>query len=329
MKLRLARITLVIAAITAALWAVPAFALDETTTPVPNDCYAFGVQLQGMTATQAVAAIDGAVAGMPWMKISVDGRLFYFRPSDGLTVDSAKMVEQAYEPTTAVGFTIPTAYTLKYASITSWAKWKASQVYISPVNARYYAKYGRLYVYRGRYGKRLVLTPVITAMRARLSEAAASGEMTSTPLYLKRTAFAPTITQAKLPVALITDLSERRIRMYKAGRWVKTYRCAIGMRGYETPLGTWTVVGKRKNPSWANPGSDWAEGMPAYIPPGPTNPLGTRALYLNAPGIRIHGTSKRSSIGTAASHGCMRMLREDVEALYPLVPVGTKVFIVK
>jgi L,D-transpeptidase ErfK/SrfK len=68
--------------------------------------------------------------------------------------------------------------------------------------------------------------------------------------------------------------------------------------------------------------------MPAYIPPGPNNPLGTRALYLNTSGIRIHGTSKRSSIGTAASHGCMRMLREDVEALYPLVPVGTKIHIV-
>jgi len=67
--------------------------------------------------------------------------------------------------------------------------------------------------------------------------------------------------------------------------------------------------------------------MPASIPPGPGNPLGTRAMYLNAPGIRIHGTWSSSSIGTAASHGCIRMLIADSEQLYPLVPIGTTVIV--
>jgi L,D-transpeptidase ErfK/SrfK len=67
--------------------------------------------------------------------------------------------------------------------------------------------------------------------------------------------------------------------------------------------------------------------MPSYIGPGPRNPLGTRALYLNASGIRIHGTNNSNSIGTAASHGCMRLRRADIEDLYPLVPIGTPVFI--
>ncbi len=69
--------------------------------------------------------------------------------------------------------------------------------------------------------------------------------------------------------------------------------------------------------------------MPAYIPPGPTNPLGLRALYLNSPGIRIHGTYKTWTIGTAASHGCMRVANSQIVKLYPLVPVGTPVFIIK
>jgi L,D-transpeptidase ErfK/SrfK len=64
------------------------------------------------------------------------------------------------------------------------------------------------------------------------------------------------------------------------------------------------------------------------IPPGPGNPLGTRALYLNADGIRIHGTPSDSSIGSYASHGCIRMHISESEALYPLVPVGTPVFII-
>jgi L,D-transpeptidase ErfK/SrfK len=67
--------------------------------------------------------------------------------------------------------------------------------------------------------------------------------------------------------------------------------------------------------------------MPASIPPGPGNPLGTRAMSLNASGILIHGTYASYSVGTYASHGCIRMLLSDVEALYPQVPVGTPVLI--
>jgi L,D-transpeptidase ErfK/SrfK len=69
--------------------------------------------------------------------------------------------------------------------------------------------------------------------------------------------------------------------------------------------------------------------MPETIPPGPGNPLGTRALNLNASGIRIHGTANVNSIGTAASHGCVRMVQRDVEELYDLVDVGTPVFVVE
>jgi lipoprotein-anchoring transpeptidase ErfK/SrfK len=68
--------------------------------------------------------------------------------------------------------------------------------------------------------------------------------------------------------------------------------------------------------------------MPRSIAPGPTNPLGTRALNLTAPSIRFHGTTNIGSIGTAASHGCMRMRRPDIEDLYERVEVGTKVFII-
>ena len=66
---------------------------------------------------------------------------------------------------------------------------------------------------------------------------------------------------------------------------------------------------------------------PAHDPPGPGNPLGTRALYLNAPGIQIHGTTTRRSIGTHASHGYVRMNIDDVEEMYPLVPIGATVLI--
>jgi L,D-transpeptidase ErfK/SrfK len=89
------------------------------------------------------------------------------------------------------------------------------------------------------------------------------------------------------------------------------------------------VTLKRYLPTWVNPWSKWSMDMPAKIGPGPGNPLGTRALNLSAPGIRIHGTPHARSIGYSVSHGCIRMRMPDVEALYPLVPKGTPVFIVK
>jgi L,D-transpeptidase ErfK/SrfK len=108
----------------------------------------------------------------------------------------------------------------------------------------------------------------------------------------------------------------------------RTYGVATAKGGFVTPQGSWTVINKVMNPTWINPAPDtWGKDDPPMIPPGPGNPLGTRALYLNAPGIRIHGTYASSSIGSYASHGCIRMRIPDSEALYPLVPVGTPVLV--
>ena len=75
------------------------------------------------------------------------------------------------------------------------------------------------------------------------------------------------------------------------------------------------------------PSSPWAAGL-GPIPPGPGNPLGTRWIGTSAPGIGIHGTHAPSTVGTAASHGCIRMYMSDVEWLFERVRVGTPVFFV-
>ncbi|HSK46674.1 MAG TPA: L,D-transpeptidase, partial [Coriobacteriia bacterium] len=138
----------------------------------------------------------------------------------------------------------------------------------------------------------------------------------------------PTVTEKRFEKTLLVDLSERRIRLFVNGELEKTYPCAVGTPGYPTPTGKYEIVLKRYLPTWVNPGSDWGKDMPASIPPGPGNPLGTRALNIDAPGIRFHGTENIASVGTAASHGCMRMYRSDIEDLYERVDVGNKVFIV-
>ncbi len=120
---------------------------------------------------------------------------------------------------------------------------------------------------------------------------------------------------------------ERKLYLFQKESLVKVYPVAVGQPAYPTPYGDWSVVGKRRHPSWINPGSAWAKNMPPVIPPGPGNPLGTRKLELNAPAIRIHGTYSTGSIGRAASHGCIRMTIRDVEEIFEIVSVGTPVFI--
>ncbi len=127
---------------------------------------------------------------------------------------------------------------------------------------------------------------------------------------------------------ILVRLSERRLYLYKHGKLFRTYPIAVGQPSFPTPQGHWKVVNKRYLPTWTNPHVPWSAGMPEFIGPGPGNPLGTRAIDLSAPGIRFHGTSNTGSVGTAASHGCMRMYMSDVEALFELVAVGTPVNIV-
>ena len=126
---------------------------------------------------------------------------------------------------------------------------------------------------------------------------------------------------------LIVSLRQRKIYLYKGEDLVKTYRCAVGSGGYPTPRGDFSIVAKRYMPTWSNPGSGWASDMPRTIPPGYSNPLGVRALNLNAPGIRIHGTNNIGSIGSAASHGCMRVANGQIIDLYDRVKVGDPVYI--
>src|SRR6266508_4231485 len=123
-------------------------------------------------------------------------------------------------------------------------------------------------------------------------------------------------------------LTNGRLTVYKALKVVKRYRVATAKAGFTTPSGTWKVIEKIVNPSWHNPApGGWGSGMPLVIPAGPGNPLGTRALRLNSPGILIHGTFNAASIGTYASHGCIRMRIPDSVDLFSRVAVGSKVLV--
>jgi L,D-transpeptidase ErfK/SrfK len=150
-------------------------------------------------------------------------------------------------------------------------------------------------------------------------------------------------TQHLLPNAprdgIVINLAAMRLYYFpRAGRGepqvVYTFPIGIGRVGWATPVGSTTVTRMTRNPSWRpGPGvraehAKDGEILPAVVPPGPDNPLGTRALYLGWPSYLIHGTNKPAGVGLRSSHGCIRLFPEDVEFLYELVRPGIKVTVV-
>lgn len=138
----------------------------------------------------------------------------------------------------------------------------------------------------------------------------------------------PQVPSSAYDKVVLIRTGENTLHLYEHGAIVRTYRVASGKPGYRTPTGRFEIIRKRKNPTWINPGGDWAARMPARIGPGPDNPLGSRALDLNVGAIRIHGTPDSASIGRDASHGCVRMHMSQAEELFGRVDVGTPVVIV-
>jgi hypothetical protein len=131
----------------------------------------------------------------------------------------------------------------------------------------------------------------------------------------------------KYPAVLVVNRGGFTLSFYKHLKLRKTYRVAIGQAGYDTPTGLYNIQNKAVNPSWHVPNSDWAGSLAGtVVPPGPSNPIKARWMGIYN-GAGIHGTDATGSIGTAASHGCVRMLIPDVIELYDQVPVGAPVYI--
>jgi lipoprotein-anchoring transpeptidase ErfK/SrfK len=131
----------------------------------------------------------------------------------------------------------------------------------------------------------------------------------------------------KYPTVIAISRGGYSLTLYKDLKVVKTYRIAVGQAGLETPAGRYNIQNKQVDPSWHVPQSDWAGDLAGrVIPPGPENPLKARWMGIYN-GAGIHGTADVGSLGTSASHGCIRMAVPDVVDLYEQVNVGDPVFI--
>jgi len=140
---------------------------------------------------------------------------------------------------------------------------------------------------------------------------------------------------------IVVNIPEHRIYYFPKPRkghppTVVTYPVSIGKMDWKTPIGETRVIQKEKHPNWYPPEGVRKEHLangdplPAVVKAGPDNPLGDYAMRLAAGGgtYLIHGTNNPMAVGMAITHGCVRMYPEDVAALFPLIPVGTKVWLI-
>jgi L,D-transpeptidase ErfK/SrfK len=114
-----------------------------------------------------------------------------------------------------------------------------------------------------------------------------------------------------------------------------TFPIGIGRVGWATPQGTTKIVRRQKDPTWRPTASiikehreERGEELERVIGPGPDNPLGRYAFYLGWPSYMIHGTNKPAGVGLRSSHGCIRLYPEDIELLFNMAPIGTKVTVI-
>ncbi len=148
-------------------------------------------------------------------------------------------------------------------------------------------------------------------------------------------------TQFVLPQArrkgLVINIAEYRMYYFVSENdqtTVTTFPISIGRMDWQTPLGRSSITNKVHKPTWYPPASireEWAADgrvLGSAVPPGPDNPLGDYALRLSIPGYLIHGTNKPDGVGMQVTHGCIRMFPEDIEWLFPKIPLNTPVQIV-
>ncbi len=203
----------------------------------------------------------------------------------------------------------------------------AAKVAVAPRDARIKIKTYRINKVKGRKGRALTVAPVVEAIQAAVADPLAAREIK--PKLVKVTPKIRTKELAKAYPSVVTiDQSSFRLRLFKKLKFVKGYGVAVGQPAYPTPNGLFAIQSKQVNPTWTAPNSPWAGEMAGQQVAGGAadNPLKARWMGVDG-SVGIHGTGQPWSIGSRASHGCIRMAVDDVIDLFGRVDIGTPVLI--
>ena len=303
----------------AVLVCAPARAADE---PVPATTIPEGVSIGttpvgGLTAEQATEYVRTQFS-LPL--VLTYGSFMFEAPSDKLAAPSVlRAVQEALvaQPNT----TVPLTVTVRRLEIRKFVAEVATRFARKPVDARLFLKKLKPWIAPEKDGREIDRVA---------GEAAVTSALTAGlrgPISLKPKVLRAKVTRKSFGPVIVIRRSANKLFLYNGMRYLRTFGVATGQSQYPTPLGRFRIVVKWKNPWWYPPDSAWAKDLDP-VPPGPSNPLGTRWMGISSPGVGIHGTPEPGSIGYSVSHGCIRMRITDAEWLFEKVPVGTTVFIV-
>jgi lipoprotein-anchoring transpeptidase ErfK/SrfK len=291
----------------------------EQTHAIPFGVTVAGLHVGGESAEPARAAIEAAF--MRPVTVVHDGKTTTIDPTQaGAKIDVNAAVSSALAATPQSRIALPVTYSRgRVARIVDTL---ASKVDRPAVDA---SVTGATAAGPEFTAARAGLAVDKKTMRAALGQLLRDG--TRAPLQLLTRPVPAGRTIAAFGPVIVVTRGANTLRLYDSRRLVRTFPVATGQAIYPTPAGVWRIMNKQRNPWWYPPTYDsWAKGLKP-VPPGPSNPLGTRWMGLNAPGVGIHGTDAPTSIGYSASHGCIRMHVPDAEWLFEHVRVGTPVVI--
>ena len=331
----------VVAAVASLAFAAPTAHADDRV--IPTGVGAAGIDLGGLTVDQAAATLDGAltahlqrdlvyeVAGVAY-RLSMQQAKFRFDPL--ITAKRAANVPPPPPPDPAVTpaggaaptVEVPLALSHSRLAVRSWIAEVARQAYRAPRDASVRITLRHIRLRRAVVGRDL--NKVAAARDVDTSLDTNGSRLLGRRLrHLYPRLNANRIRRLYNTVVTV-DRSHFTLRLFKNLRVVKRYGIAVGMAGLETPSGRYRIQSKQVDPAWHVPNSPWAGSLAGQTIPGGRydNPLRARWLGI-ANGVGIHGTSEDWSIGSRASHGCIRMHVSDVIRLYRRVPLGTTVLI--
>src|SRR3954449_6917084 len=317
------------AALCALLFAVTVPATGQVRTTIRPGVSAAGIDLSNMTVEQAAAVLDQQLAprlqgdmilgaaGRPWPLTMAQAQL---------KLDSTRTAKRALYAKAGVT-AVPPAITHSRAAVRDFVTRVAARVGKAPKNAAIKITVRHIFRERSHNGRALPIDSTRAAIDAQIDDPAAPRKVHARLVRVR-----PRVTFANLArvynTVLTIDRPNFKLRLFKGLKFRKRYGIAVGMAGLETPAGRYAIQNKQVNPAWHVPNSAWAGSLAGQVIPGgaPNNPLRARWLGI-ANGVGIHGTAEDWSIGTRASHGCIRMHVGDVIDLYRRVPVGTPVLI--
>jgi hypothetical protein len=322
------RISLVAGLFALAL-AVPAGAATPTTLPAGSSID--GVDVSGLDSPGATARVQGTLAPVleKPLVIRIGPKDQQVTTADlGQKIDYAGMVSDAFrEAARHHAVHVSLERTIVGKKLTTTLTKIGKPYYRAPRNSRVVLGVRAIKRIHGRNGKGLDISKlrqkVLNELRHHTPDRIVTGGVHS---------IRPAVTLKTLARRYSTYVSVDRdhfkLRLFKRLRHAKTYSIAVGMAGLETPRGIRRVLERQVNPDWHVPNSPWAGSLAGQTIPSsdPRDPIKARWLGLGD-GIGIHGTSEDWSIGSRASHGCIRMHVSDVIDLYPRVPLGTPVLI--